>query len=248
MVVLGALSPFLRVLVWALVLGGLVVFIWRRVQGVPIRGSAKETPSTDDSSVPRPPPATLYPTEVPAAPPTTPAVPPSAPEAPPSPFASVSPTSSAEPAAPSIPATPVPPTDPDRSARSGFFAGAAPGDTTEPSAPGTGRPTVAEAVRGITMPCGLSPVVDGTVSIPNPFRVAFLTTTATAAEVGTGIADELERLGFSLSTSTATELLARRDAVEMRVVLYPSPAAAKRGLDPIFPVAPAGAIGLELVT
>jgi hypothetical protein len=98
------------------------------------------------------------------------------------------------------------------------------------------------------MPCGLTPVVDGTVSIPNPFRVAFLTTAASAAEVGAGIADELERLGFVLSTSTPTELLARRDGVEMRVVLYPSPAAAKRGLDPIFPAAPTGAIGLELVT
>jgi hypothetical protein len=98
------------------------------------------------------------------------------------------------------------------------------------------------------MPCGLAPVIDGAQSIPNPFRAAFLTTTADAAAVGAGLADELERLGFTLSTPTATELLARRDSTELRVILYVSPATATRGLDRIFPAAPAGAVGVELST
>ena len=98
------------------------------------------------------------------------------------------------------------------------------------------------------MPCGLTPVVDGVQSIPNPFRAAFLTTTADAPTVGAGLADELERLGFTLSTSTPTELLARRDGIELRVILYVSPATAQRGLDRIFPAAPGGSVGVELVT
>jgi hypothetical protein len=98
------------------------------------------------------------------------------------------------------------------------------------------------------MPSGLSPVIDGSQSIPNPFRAAFLTTDADAATVGSTLADELERLGFTLSTSTPTELLARRDAIELRVVLYVKPETAKRGLDRIFPTAPPGSVGVELST
>jgi hypothetical protein len=107
---------------------------------------------------------------------------------------------------------------------------------------------VAEALRGITMPCGLSPVVDGSVSIPNPFRVAFLTTTADAATVGASVGDELERLGYQLTTATVTEVLARKPGVELRVVLYPAPDRATRGLDPLFPVAPPGSVGVEFST
>jgi len=98
------------------------------------------------------------------------------------------------------------------------------------------------------MPCGLSPVIDGTVSIPNPFRAAFLTTEADAATVGAALGDELERLGYSLATVAATELVARRPGTQLRVVLYPTPAAARRGLDALFPAAPVGSVGLELST
>ena len=66
--------------------------------------------------------------------------------------------------------------------------------------------------------------------------------------MGAALADELERLGFTLSTSTPTELLARRDRTELRAVLYVNPATAQRGLDRIFPAAPAGSVGVELIT
>ena len=147
-------------------------------------------------------------------------------------------------AAPAAPAAPVTPAD----GRKGFFAATPAADAVASRPAGAARPTVAEALQGITMPCGLSPVVDGSVSIPNPFRVAFLTTAADAATVGAGMGDELERLGFQLSTVAATELLARKPGVELRVVLYPTPSAARRGLDIIFPVAPDGSVGVELST
>ena len=158
------------------------------------------------------------------------------------PFGSTEPEPAA--AAPAAPAAPVTPAD----GRKGFFAATPAADAVGSRPVGTARPTVAEALSGITMPCGLSPVVDGSVSIPNPFRVAFLTTAADAATVGAGMGDELERLGFQLSTAAATELLARKPGVELRVVLYPTPSAARRGLDVIFPVAPDGSVGVELST
>ena len=155
------------------------------------------------------------------------------------PFGSTEP----EPAA-AAPVTPVAPAD----GRKGFFTATPAVDAVGSRPVGTARPTVAEALSGITMPCGLSPVVDGSVSIPNPFRVAFLTTAADAATVGAGMADELERLGFQLSTAAATELLARKPGFELRVVLYPTPSAARRGLDIIFAIAPDGSVGVELST
>jgi len=251
------LPQAVAVLVWVIALGGLAVFVWRRLQGIPIR-TPKPDAGADSSSVAPPlatsfpsaepsaatfpplsssPPATA-PVTPPAAPPATPpAAPPTTPpEAPPD-----APLAASEPAASSL----VPPAAPVEG-RSGFFA--TPDPAVGAAVERAGRATVAEAVRGIEMPSGLSPVIDGSQSIPNPFRAAFLTSEADASTVGAALADELERLGFTLSTSTPTELLARRDAVELRVVLYVKPEAAKRGLDRIFPAAPPGSVGVELST
>jgi hypothetical protein len=59
------------------------------------------------------------------------------------------------------------------------------------------------------------------------------------------VGDELERLGYSLHSATPTEVLARKDGRELRVVLYPSPATATRGLDLVFPAAPKESVGIE---
>jgi len=240
--------------VWVIVLAGLGVFIWRRLQGVPIRGP--RTDSSEPSSSPGSPgpslgsgdgmPPVVPPLPTPSFPPlSSPSSPSSPPPSPPS-----SPPAAVPPAFPASTAPPAAGAAPGE-ARSGFFAPAASAGAAEtagsPAAPGE-RATVGEAVRGIVMPCGLAPVIDGSQSIPNPFRAAFLTTAANAATVGSGLADELERLGFTLSTSTPTELLARRDAIELRVVLYVNPAAATRGLERLFPAAPPGAVGVELST
>jgi hypothetical protein len=218
--------------VWLIVLGGLGTFIWRRIQGIPLRSERNKASESTGPAEP------VLPSSLP------PLVPPVAPTAP---FAGSS--------EPSFPPLSSPAPDPSTTApatssgnRGGFFAPVAGADDDPARATGDGRATVGEAVRGITMPCGLTPVIDGVQSIPNPFRAAFLTTTADAATVGAGLADELERLGFTLSTSTPTELLARRDTIELRVVLYVSPATAQRGLDRIFPAAPPGSVGVELIT
>jgi hypothetical protein len=250
--VLSTLPVAARILVWAIVLVPLGIFIWRRLQGIPIRGPRPgDDPPTPPSQDPV---ATPFVVRDPSSPSvsssptggfadTPPAAPaPSAP-APSAGLARLGPDAgpaSVEPAAP----------EPSAS-RGGFFA-AGPTDPGQPGQPVTsptsGRPTVAEAVQGIAMPCGLSPVIDGSSSLPNPFRVSFLTTLAPAPEVGRALADELERLGFVLSTAAPTELVARRGETQLRVVLFPTASSATHGLQPLFPAAPPGAVGVELST
>ena len=234
-----------RILVWAIVLGGLIAFIWRRLMGIPIRGKPKQ--ETTSPSGPVPPPTPSTPTASPLFPPAA-APDPARPALGASAGAAPDALTDAPPDVPVAPGASFSPT----AARSGFFAPAAdqPDPTREAPVPSTapGRPTVAEAVQGIVMPCGLSPVVDGSSSLPNPFRVTFLTNLAPAPEVGRALADELERLGFALSTAAATELVARRDRTELRVVLYPTASSAQRGLEQLFPAAGPGSVGVELST
>jgi hypothetical protein len=76
------------------------------------------------------------------------------------------------------------------------------------------RPSVAELVEGITLPCGLIPVIGDEL---DPHRVTFATTGHPAGEVSTALADELERLGFELHPESGTETVARRGDVALRV-------------------------------
>ncbi len=239
-----------RILVWAIVIGCTGTFIWRRIQGIPMRGKPRDKSDAAHPSTP-PPGVAGVPSTTEAAPPSfgAPARLPADPAASPFPSAGL-PAGSPDVAPPTTP--PGPPAATAGDGRRGFFAPAddapdASRDVDAPS-PNSGRATVAEALRGIAMPCGLSPVVDGSSALPNPFRVSFLTNQATAAEVGRALADELQRLGFTLSTAAATELLGRRDRTELRVVLYPTASSARRGLEQLFPAAGPGAVGVELST
>jgi hypothetical protein len=220
-VVLANLSVF-GWFIWIWLIVSAAIFIYRRMKGIPFR--TPKTPTMGDSA---------------DAASTSPV--------PPTPAAPFLTATSSEPTATTLPSPePSPATPPPApAAPTGYFARGAVGSTE--SRPASTRPTVAEAVEGIVMPCGLSPSIDVS-GMTSPFRAAFLTTTAAATEVGAGIAEELERLGYALSTSTATELVGHRDGAELRVVLYPSAAAARRGSDPMFPAAPANAVGLELST
>ncbi|MEI7591790.1 MAG: hypothetical protein WCK41_01065 [Actinomycetes bacterium] len=116
------------------------------------------------------------------------------------------------------------------------------------SPPSPKRIPVADALTGIAMPSGLAPSVDPTRAIPDPFRVSFLTRDADAAAVGSAIGDELERLGFVLSSTSETVLRARKGDIDITVTLYPEPWTATRGLDRVFPIATQGSVGLEFST
>ncbi len=233
---LGQLPSAVALIIWLAALGGLGAFIWRRVRGIPILGPRK--PTTDPyAGMPPVPPGAAFP-PAPTYPPAGGIPPGAGPTEPVDPYAGSSPTT--PPTSSTLPA-------PGAEVRGGFFARTQ-GDEPAVGPGARSRPTVSEAVQGIVMPCGLAPVIDGSQSIPNPFRVAFVTTEADAPTVGAALADELERLGFSLATATPTELLARRDDAELRVVLYVNAATAKRGLDLVFPAVAPNAVGVELIT
>jgi hypothetical protein len=222
--VLAVLPVPIVILFWLWALGSLVILIGRTARRIAARSKSDDA---DPQGTAVPPLPTIG----------------TSPSTASTPTASTPTASTPEPPAPGPPAG-----SPTSGSRSGFFAAAPDAGAPTASTVGADRPTVAEAVRGIALPCGLSPVVDGTVSIPNPFRAAFITTEADAATVGAAMGDELERLGYSLATVAATELVARRPGAELRVVLYPTPGAARRGLDALFPAAPDGSVGLELST
>jgi hypothetical protein len=80
------------------------------------------------------------------------------------------------------------------------------------------RPTVAELVEGISLPCGLTPVVAGDI---DPHRVTFTTSGHQPGEVGSALADELERLGYTLFSESDTEAVARRGEAVLHVRIDP---------------------------
>lgn len=142
---------------------------------------------------------------------------------------------------------PGPPSSPvagDQTGRSGLFAPAA--ATRLPDATNE-RPTVADLLEGISLPCDLSPIVD-TGRALDPYRVAFVTNRATPAEVGAGLGDELERLGFSLATVSDTELEATKDGGRVVVTLHPNPSTVTFGAAPAFPNLPSGSVVVEFHT
>lgn len=92
------------------------------------------------------------------------------------------------------------------------------------SAPAAG---IADALVGIRMPCDLVPLVMDRLSSR---RVTLSTTGHPAEVVGTALADELERLGYSLRPLSDRELIATRGVTELRLSINP-PGADGRHLD-----------------
>jgi hypothetical protein len=121
---------------------------------------------------------------------------------------------------PPAPSPPPPASDRPSEGRSGLFApSAAQTSSAEPGpASASGRATVAELLSGVSMPCDLVPVIDPD-GVLDPYRVAFSTTTAPAAEVGAAVGDELERLGFSLRSLTANQVEATREGQRLTVTV-----------------------------
>jgi hypothetical protein len=75
--------------------------------------------------------------------------------------------------------------------------------------------TIAEVLHGISLPCNLAPLTDGSTDFVR--RAAFATTTHPAEIVGPAVADELERIGMDFKMLTDTIAVARRDDHVVRV-------------------------------
>jgi hypothetical protein len=82
--------------------------------------------------------------------------------------------------------------------------------------------TVAQVIAGIEMPCGLVPLTlsDHDLRYDRGQRAQFFTTDIPAAIVGSKLADELERIGLTVSSIGDAVAVAQRGrlAVEMRIV------------------------------
>jgi len=122
-------------------------------------------------------------------------------------------TVGAGPTVPFLPTSPTPPPPVD----TGFEAPVAPtlDGSAHRSAPAAG---VADALMGIRMPCDLVPLVLDRLSSG---RITLSTTGYAAEEVGTALADEVERLGYVLRPMSDHEVLATRGATGLRLTIRP---------------------------
>jgi hypothetical protein len=103
------------------------------------------------------------------------------------------------------------------------------------------RTPLAELVEGISLPCGLLPLVTDDT---DPHRALFTTTGHAAATIATAVADELARLGFEVQPVDDTESVARRGGSQVRVRVHPDGPATRA----LFPRAPDHSVVAELTS
>jgi hypothetical protein len=77
---------------------------------------------------------------------------------------------------------------------------------------------VADALVGIRMPCDLVPLVLDRLATD---RITLSTVGHPAEEVGTALADEVERLGYVVRPLSDREVIATRGATELRLTITP---------------------------
>lgn len=139
------------------------------------------------------------------------------------------------PPAPTDPATPAgPPTE-----QSGLFTPSAGAQPPADHLAGGPALSVAEAVSGIQMPCGLAPLVGSSLSL-DPRRVVFSTAEATPEAVSTALAAELERLGFAIRSVAHDHAVATKPGAQVTVTIHTDLSA--------FPTAPPGSVVVTLAT
>lgn len=144
-------------------------------------------------------------------------------------------TRTAPDATPEPAASPGPPPA-EGSGRRGLFA-------PEP-APAQAPATIAEALRGVEWPCGLTPVVVLDDLHQADRRVVFATSEAPGPEVGSRVGDALEAAGFELTSLDDASALARRSDATVALRIHPEAGKATRDGQPLFPTLPAEAVVL----
>lgn len=127
-----------------------------------------------------------------------------------------------------------PATEPPPSGRVGFFAGT-PGE----------RPAIADALAGVAVPDGLVPLMATALGEVGLHRALFIGTGLDPAVVGRHLGDELERVGYTLRSTSATSVEARRAGGLVRVVLHLDPANEHHDGSRAFPTARPGDLVVE---
>jgi hypothetical protein len=106
--------------------------------------------------------------------------------------------------------------------------------------------TVAELLSGISLPNDLVPLTTIGPRTGAGDRVAFWTDRAPAEIVGPAFADELERLGYGVSTLDAQSLSAVRDGDRLLIVIHPDGAVANVGGQLAFTSVPENSVVIEV--
>jgi hypothetical protein len=111
-----------------------------------------------------------------------------------------------------------PPTDGDPWRAEGS-ATVPPGTGTRPEPDEVGRSTVAEAVRGIELPCDLVPLIEGTRL--DPHRAVFSTSGHEPRDISAALTRTFEDLGYATETINELETRAVRADATVRVRVRP---------------------------
>lgn len=114
-----------------------------------------------------------------------------------------------------------------------------------PTAP---RTSIAEMVRGIELPCDLTPLVGAERPIGARESATFVTRSHDATTVGRAMGDELRRLDYELTTRHATEVVATRADDWLIVAVHAAADTVQRGDRPAFPGAGPDSVVVELWT
>jgi hypothetical protein len=124
--------------------------------------------------------------------------------------------------------------------RSGLFASGGAGAD-------RGRVSVAAALTGVRLPDSLVPLVGHDTQV-DPHQVTFVSTTDGAAAIGSALGDELERLGYRLTSESDVVAVATKGEAELRITLYPDAANERVDGAARFPTAPGGSVVVEFRT
>lgn len=108
-----------------------------------------------------------------------------------------------------------------------------------------GGPTLADLLAGVRLPWNLLPTVDQQHQ-PSNDRVALLTDEGEPTDVGADVADELERLGFSISTRGEDTAIATRGEHALGLQIIPDAVAARVGDEARFPSASPTSVALDI--
>lgn len=151
-----------------------------------------------------------------------------------------------------------PPPDPDAPPERADEDVAAPADSSpaRPTVPGTiaaagpassgAPPSLADLLQGIALPCDLVPLTQSVTTTGPMTELVAGTTSARADEVGTALADEIERLGYTVSTINDRLALAEGPRGAVEIEIHPDAGSATDGGALKFPTAESGTVVVEL--
>ena len=112
-------------------------------------------------------------------------------------------------------------------------------------APRSAPASIVALLEGIALPHGLVPLTQSSTSGPGSTLVA-ATDTARPEDVGAALADELERLGYAITTTGDQTALAEGPRGSIEIEIHPSSSSAVDGGSLRFPTAPPGSVVVEM--